>query len=253
MQEHVNENSYTHFAEVYDELMGGVDYDEWADYLHGLICARVDAAKTLVDCACGTGELSVRLAKEGYTVTGVDISEQMLEVAQAKAYANALNIPFVCQDICNFLLHKSVDVVNCACDGVNYILTRKRLDGFFASARRALRGGGLLLFDVSSKYKLRGILGTNTFAVSEDPCPYIWENCFDEVTGVIDMHLTGFIKRGDVYSRFDEFHKQKAYTEAELVCALRDNGFINIEVFNAFTANTPGTDSERLQFAAKAP
>lgn len=253
MQEHFNENSYTHFAQVYDELMGSVDYDKWANYLHSLIGARIDGAKTLVDCACGTGSLSIRLSKLGYAVTGVDISEQMLEAAQAKSYKNALNIPFVRQDICNFLLHKSQDVVNCACDGVNYILTRKRLDGFLASSRRALKSGGLLLFDVSSRYKLESILGTNTFALSEDPCPYIWENYFDEAAGIIEMHLTGFIKRGGMYSRFDELHRQKAHTEAELISALKDNGFLNIEVFDAFTANTPKAKCERLQFIAKAP
>ena len=73
--------AYGQFAALYDPLMREVDYDGWAAYLASFLPAGIAVA----DCACGTGEITVRLARLGFRMTGVDISPAMLEVAAAKA------------------------------------------------------------------------------------------------------------------------------------------------------------------------
>ena len=75
--------AYTAFAAGYDRMMGDVDYDGWAKYLDGFL--REAGARTLLECACGTGSLTVRLGRMGYAVTGADLSEDMLMVARTKA------------------------------------------------------------------------------------------------------------------------------------------------------------------------
>ena len=240
--------AYSAFAAGYDRMMGDVDYDGWADYLDGFL--REAGAKSVLECACGTGSLTVRLAKKGYAMTGADLSEDMLMVARQKALNAGLRLlPFVCQDMRRIALHKPVDAVIAACDGVNYLL--EGAEDFFLAANKALKVGGLLLFDVSSAYKLSNILGDNTFAATGADWAYIWENQYHPRLGQVDMLLTGFLKQGQNYARFEERHRQRAYTETELRDALERCGFGDIQIYEAFGRSTPTPTAERLQFTAR--
>ena len=69
---------YGKFAGLYDPLMKDVDYDRWAEYIASFL---PEGSLRIADCACGTGEITLRLAKLGHILTGVDISEDMLRVA----------------------------------------------------------------------------------------------------------------------------------------------------------------------------
>ena len=67
--------AYSAFAAGYDRMMADVDYDGWANYIDGFL--REAGAKSVLECACGTGSLTVRLARKGYAMTGADLSEDM--------------------------------------------------------------------------------------------------------------------------------------------------------------------------------
>ena len=108
-----------------------------------------------------------------------------------------------------------------------------------------------MIFDVSSAYKLSAVLGDNTFAATGPDWAYIWENTYHPRLGRVDMLLTGFLKQGAGYARFEERHSQRAYTEAELRSALQSCGFRDIRVYEAFTRDEPSPTAERLQFIAR--
>ena len=240
--------AYSAFAAGYDRMMGDVDYDGWANYIDGFL--KEAGAKTVLECACGTGSLTVRLARRGYAMTGSDLSEDMLMIARQKALNASLRfLPFVCQDMRQITLHKPVDAVVSACDGVNYLLDGP--EDFFRSAYKALKPGGLLFFDVSSAHKLSAILANNTFAATGEDWAYIWENTYHPRLNRVDMLLTGFLKQGTSYARFEEHHSQRAYTEEELRISLENCGFTDIHVYEAFTRNAPSAAAERLQFTAR--
>ena len=240
--------AYSAFAAGYDRMMADVDYDGWASYIDGFL--REAGAKSVLECACGTGSLTVRLARMGYAMTGADLSEDMLMVARQKALDAGLRfLPFVCQDMRRIALHKPVDAVVAACDGVNYLMDG--VEDFFQSAWKALKPGGLLLFDVSSAYKLSAVLGDNTFAATGPDWAYIWENQYHPRLSRVDMVLTGFLKQGNTYTRFEEHHSQRAYSEEELRADLELCGFRDIQVYEAFTRETPSPAAERLQFIAR--
>lgn len=164
---------YGDFAGMYDPLMKDVDYDSWAEYLLRFMGAE---KLRVTDCACGTGEITLRLARAGHIMTGVDISGDMLRIASEKARRAALKIPFVEQDMRKLALHRPQDAIICACDGVNYLDSLNAAEEFFEAANAALKVGGLLLFDISSQYKLENILGCNTFAEDEQGGAYIWND-----------------------------------------------------------------------------
>ena len=76
---------YTDLASVYDRLMADVPYREWADYYGQLLKAGGVLTGPIVECACGTGSLTVELARSFPKITGVDLSGEMLAAAMSVA------------------------------------------------------------------------------------------------------------------------------------------------------------------------
>ena len=100
----------------------------------------------------------------------------MLRVASDKARRAGLSVRFVRQDMRRLALPHPVDAVICACDGVNYLLKPGDVKAFFSSARAALKTGGVLEFDISSRYKLEHVLGNGFFGEERPDAAYLWQN-----------------------------------------------------------------------------
>ena len=243
--------AYEAFADVYDALMDDVDYDAWAEYYLALIERQGVAPKTLCDCACGTGSLSVRFADRGIRVTGVDLSGEMLARAQKKARERGVLAMFVEQDMRRLALPRPVDALVCGCDGVNYLTDDDQVVAFLRCAREALKPGGALAFDVSSPYKLENVLGNGFFGEERDDVAYLWSNRFDGATRTVTMDLTFFVrKEGDLYRRFSEIHAQRAHEPERLRQLLAENGFSDIRVFGDRTFEAPEPNALRVHIAA---
>lgn len=250
---------YEGFASIYDKFMKDVNYALWAKLLLGLYATKGKCTKlTILDAACGTGGLAIELAQAGHSLTGSDLSEDMLRIAAQKAREAGVKIPFIQQDLRAISLHKKVDVINCACDGVNYLTEEQDVKAFFASAYAQLKSGGLLCFDVSSRYKLENVLAGNIFGEDEEDAAYLWQNAYDEEQRLLEMRLTFFVKKGNHFERMRERHVQRAHDEKELVDWLCGCGFADIKTMGfrldgdiAFEPVHPKTD--RIEFVAVKP
>ena len=145
---------YEDFAAVYDALMDDFDYPAWANYYMRLLAGAGPAPKTAFECGCGTGSLSIPLARAGLKLVASDLSEDMLRLAQEKARRSGVMIPFVRMDMREMATPRPVDAVLACCDAVNYLVSEGDVLSFFRAAHRALKPGGVLAFDVSSAAKL---------------------------------------------------------------------------------------------------
>ena len=87
------------FASVYDKMMSYADYDSWYKFIKTIIDENGIKGKDVLDLGCGTGEMSIRLKKAGYSVLGIDISPEMLSIAADKAKEKKLEIHFANQDM----------------------------------------------------------------------------------------------------------------------------------------------------------
>ncbi|MPN36797.1 hypothetical protein SDC9_184308 [bioreactor metagenome] len=179
------------------------------------------------------------------------MSGDMLELAMEKARNNGVRVPFVQQNICALRLHKPVDAITCTCDGVNYILHRAQVKNFFESAAKALRPKGLLLFDISSKYKFEHVLGGNVFAQEDDDTCCIWRSAYDEKARECQLDITCFIRENDSFRRFYETHIQRAYEIGELCELLGIAGYEILAVYGHLTCELPRAGCERIQFVAR--
>ncbi len=241
---------YGAFALVYDELMQDVDYFAWVEYIERIFDRYKLKPKNIADVACGTGNITNILAKKGYNLIGVDISEDMLSIAKNKADTMNVDVIYLQQDMKELILPTELDVVLCICDGVNYITNEVDLVRFFKLIYKYLKQEGLLIFDISSYYKLSNILGNNTYAENYENVSYIWENNFDLQHCICNFDLTLFIKRKEeeFYKKYEENHSQRAYHEREVLNCLNSAGFVKKEAFEAFTFSAPVRESERIFF-----
>jgi predicted TPR repeat methyltransferase len=247
------ELAYGDFAYYYDQLMKDAPYEKWMTFLEEAMARYGIRPRHIADLGCGTGTLSIPLAERGYTVTGVDLSEEMLSVACAKVESQTPRLRFFCQDLRELVLPEPVDLAFSFCDTLNYLTREEDVHQVFARVKEALRPNGLFMFDVHSVFKLREKLGQNVFYEVTDEVSYIWQSRFEEATATVEYDITFFAlddEEDELYRRFHEVHVQRAY-EPEVLCdLLKSVGFSTVEVYADFGWDVPKETSERLFFVA---
>jgi len=92
---------YSTFSEIYDYLMDTKDYDLWTENIIKIYNKYEISPKKILELGCGTGNITTRLYKKGFSIIGTDISREMLEVANDKALEENLRIRFLLQDMTN--------------------------------------------------------------------------------------------------------------------------------------------------------
>ena len=244
--------AYTGFAQVYDLFMDNIPYEEWGGYVHGLLMEYGIEDGLVLDLGCGTGNMTEVLAEAGYDMIGVDLSEEMLELAQEKKYESGHYILYLQQDMREFELYGTVRAVVSVCDSMNYITEEEDLRQVFALVNNYLDPGGIFLFDLNTEYKYRELLGDNTFAEDREEGSFIWENDYDPKTGMNEYALTLFVPGDDGrYDKFQEIHYQRSYSLQTIRRLLREAGLELEAVYDAFTRRPPAEDSERIYVIAR--
>ncbi len=245
-------DAYTSFAQVYDLFMDEVPYDEW--------CARIaDTLKEygieeglVLDLGCGTGSMTERMAARGFDMIGVDVSEEMLELADAKRRKSGQDILYLQQDMRNFELYGTVRAIISVCDSLNYIPEEEQLLQVFRLAYNYLDPDGAFLFDMNTVYKYEKILGESTIAENREEGSFIWENYYDEQEHLNEYDLTIYVQEDDGrYSRFEETHFQRAYETERILKLLDEAGFQTEKLLDADTKEAAGPQTERIFVAAR--
>lgn len=242
--------SYGKFATIYDELMKEAPYDDWVSLVTRITKDNQMKAPKLIDLGCGTGEISVRLAKQDYQVTGVDLSDEMLSIASQKANESNQQIQFVQQDLRTLESNTKYDMALCFCDVLNYITEEQDINQVFSRVNDMLTEDGLFLFDVHSIGYMDYLLSNQTFAQVSDDISYIWF-CSNGQHGELIYDLTFFVKENSDYKRFDEQHVQKTYPIDRYKQWIENNGFELIKVYGDFTKEDLEEDIDRVFFVCK--
>jgi len=241
---------YARYAEVYDRVGQPRFSLGMADFTLDLLERSGRGPQRILDLACGTGEAALRFARAGHQVIGVDSSGAMLEQARRKAAAAGLPVVFLHQDMRSFHVETPADLVTCFYDSLNYLLHPAELQEVFVRAATVLAPGGLLVCDLNTTAGLaRDYNGQVYLAMDEEDLLGIHRATHDEKTRLSRVHLTFFVRRGEIWERFDEVHTQRAYDRAEVEAMLDQAGLQLFELFDrAF--DEPGPEATRVIYVA---
>lgn len=240
---------YSGFAGVYDKLMEDVPYDKWIENINSILSEEGLKPKTVLELACGTGTLCVKISEMGYNVTGIDISEEMLTIAKNKSLMKRQKIEFLNQDISDFQVTKKFDLIISLCDGINYIVDKMDIENLFERVYENLNDDGIFIFDISSYYKLKNVLGNNNISEADEDVAFIWENYFDDENNILEFDLSIFIESNGIYKRYNEEHVQKAYKVSDLEKIYNKN-FFAFKIFDEEFEDI-NDETERIFFALK--
>lgn len=243
-------SSYQTFAYLYDELTQNVEYEKRCDYILSFFEQNGIKSGTVLDLACGTGSMSIPFMKKGYSIIGVDLSEEMLEIASNRLFEAGNSFSLLKAKMQEFELSEKADACICCLDSINHLNNIDDVLATFKNVYDSLNNGGLFVFDVNTVYKHNEILADNTFVFDEDDYYLVWDNeAVDDRT--VRILLDMFILNGESYDRFSEEFEETAYSVEELSSLLNKVGFVDIKVYDELSYDEPKSDSERLYFVCK--
>lgn len=227
-----------------------VDYGRLCDFIENVFDMYGVNPEIVADFACGTGGVTIPMAERGYDMIGIDRSFDMLDIARKKAGDSG--ILFLNQDISHCDLYGSVGAALCMTDGFNYILSDKELISALERINTCFMDpGGVLIFDISTEYKLKNVHASNTFVYDTEDIFYVWENRYIENKSLIEMDINFFERQKKGYRRLRERQVQRARSTELMKRILKRAGFSDIMVFSSTEFAPEAEDVKRLWFTAR--
>lgn len=250
-REETNMATYETFAAVYDEIMDDSLYDQWTDFSLRHLPKN---AKTILELACGTGVQAVRFAQAGYDVTGLDLSYEMLELAQKRAEIAGVMLELAQADMMALEGVGDFDAVTCYSDSLCYMENEAAVLRVFEGVHSVLNHGGVFIFDVHSIYQMEEVFAGYSYHENYEEFAFVWDTYKGEHEYSVVHELTFFVKdengEPERFIRRDEVHEERTYPIETYVDLLKQAGFGSVEIFADFEDKLPTETSQRWFFKA---
>lgn len=229
------------YAYYYNAFYQDKNYKQEAEIVDHLFKKLGDGKKgSILNLGCGTGKHDVELAKMGYSVTGIDLSVQMIEIAQKAASAGKYDIEYEVADIRCYEAEKTYDMVTALFHVMSYQNSNEDIKAAFRTAANAVKADGIFIFDLwygpgvlSDKPTVRVKTVEDTDYVLYRialPVMYAEENIVDVNYKVL------VIEKETGYTRvIEEIHKMRYYFVPELKEYLQCAGFELLECLDSNT------------------
>lgn len=237
--------SYERFAEVYDALMTDVPYDAYVELIASY--APANEFPKLLDIGCGTGTMLELLAEKGYEVAGIDLSEEMLAIAQERLADKGLHVPLYAMSMAELEGFKDLDVAIIPIDSLNYVTDEHDVKETLQRIYASLRDGGQLLFDVHSLSYIDNYIAGSPFTYDDGEITYVWHAEEGDAPHSVFHDITFFVLNDNgMYDRFDEEHYQRTFPVEYYLDLLQSIGFQSIELTADFSKESPTISSDRI-------
>jgi len=219
--------AYSRYAAVYDRIGQRIFGERIAEATLAFLAEQNVYPNSVIDLACGTGAATLVFAREGLAVTGVDLSNSMLEVACQAGIEAGIYVTWRQQDMRQLTVVEPVDLVTCFYDGINYLIEIDDLDVVFSRVWDALLPDGYFIFDLNTREKFDASWNDSCqIATNREEIFGVYQSWYEADTGLSPLILTFFVRQEDgSWDRFDEEHLERAF-ELELVkTRLIETGF----------------------------
>jgi SAM-dependent methyltransferase len=219
------------YAAYYDLLYRDKDYAGEARYVHGLLARHgVPAAGRLLELGSGTGKHAEQLVRLGYSVWGIDASEEMVSLAQRRVPVQLQRqLRFETADLRAARLAAQFDAVIALFHVASYQTSNQDLGAMFATASAHLSPGGLFVFDF---WYGPGVLSdppavrVRRLRDAEATVTRIAEPTMHPDRNLVDVHYTVFVRRHATQETFEleETHRMRYLFLPELELMLEAAG-----------------------------
>lgn len=202
--------------------------------------------RMMLDLCCGTGQLAQHFLDNGYQVTGIDLSEGMLEYARGNnaAYILTEQARFIKGNAASFTLPERFGLVVSTFDALNHLPDLTELCSCFASVHQVLEEEGVFIFDLNTLEGLRR--WTSITIEDQKDMMLVNRGVFDEHSGRAYTYISGFIRIGDnLYERFEETAFNTGFHLKDVEQGLLQSGFRAVRFCRLQDLNTPVEDPER--------
>ena len=204
---------YSKLADIYDGL---VKDEEATKHWLRFVKKNIRGNKIL-ELACGSGEITIAMAKAGYNILATDISSAMITQAQAKG--SYPNLTYQVMDMRELQLSESYDGVICFCDSINYLEDYKSLQQVFSGVYNALNDRGVFLFDMHHESRLKEFGKGWKEEGTIEGINYKWQIITQGDKLIHDFTLTADNQT------FIETHHQTVFSLKKVESLLKDCGF----------------------------
>lgn len=179
---------YTKLAKYYDLTHHFRNYEQEAEFINLVIRKYLPSADRILDIACGTGNHAIFMAKKGYDVTGIDLSQEMLNIAKQKIKNTDLHAEFTYDDMRNLKFSSKFDVAYCLGLSFMELKTYDEINSCLNGIRGAIKPNGLFVFDISNGWKMLSVETRKDF-VEDAKTKVIWLSGGDTDKLKRTMHL----------------------------------------------------------------
>lgn len=237
---------YDVYAAFYDTVEGDQPRRR-AAYLRSLIKRHAPRTRTVLELACGTGSILKELWTH-YEVTGVDLSEAMLEVAAEKVPG----VPLFRADMTKVELGERFDAVLCVYDSINHLLRFDEWKAVFARAHEHLNEGGVFIFDINTKRRLADFIAMSPpYSQWFGDGNLMLMDVTDGGRGVAVWEIRIFEHLGDSEYRLRAEDIREISFPPERIRTALEKLFSRVWIYDA-ARSRPTARSERLHFVCKA-
>lgn len=228
------------FARIYDY--------QWSDFARRMAprierfyhraSRRPRKNRRLLDVCCGTGQLALYFLRQGFEVTGLDLSGPMLDRARHNLEGQSAksSATFVQADATQFQLDRSYGLVVSTYDALNHLPDLESLRSCFTCVAAATIYGGYFMFDLNT---IRGLRRWNGITVSETDDLFLVQRGVFDGQSRARMLLTGFIRDGQHFTRFEESVYNTVFKLATVQEMLIETGWASVYFARSDDLATP--------------
>ena len=228
-------NLFHKYGEYYDVIYADKDYEKECDFLESIFRKyAISPVRSILDSGCGTGGHAIPLARRGYQVTGIDISETVIAQAKQKAKQTNLHINFRLADLRSFKTHQKFDAAIAMFAVMDYFTTNVELEKVIKNLRAVLKKEALLIFDAWNGLAVLRILPEVRVKVMDQEGKRVIRWVHPELDAFDHLcknryHLI-VIKGNRILDEIEETHVVRYFFPQEIRHYLEENGFEVIEI-----------------------
>ncbi|MBG9982582.1 methyltransferase domain-containing protein [Aerococcaceae bacterium DSM 111020] len=223
--------SFHKIASVYDRFNDLSVYAHWLDFT---LNALNEEPEKVLDLACGTGWFTQLLSPFCGHITGIDIDQGMLDIAE-KELKNLENVTLKQGDMRSLQLSDNqYDLVTCYLDSICFLKDASAVQQAFQEMYRVLKPGGTLLFDVFTPAMIVNNFDNFMYHDYDETAAFMWDSTIYQEDISVSHHLVVFEEKKATgnYQRHEVTLEERTYPLTDYLLWLEQAGFNKgIEIF----------------------